>query len=108
MMISMGASAIETFSRSDGGVYRTARTNKGEHMPGEVTDSIYVSGHEGHNLRLAREIVFVRFFLFSGRRRTGSGSGSSRVILSRLSGGWRWGRCIGCNICPHKILRIQN
>jgi len=34
-------------------------TDKGKHMPREITDTIDIRGHERHDLRFAREIVFV-------------------------------------------------
>ena len=38
---------------------REERTNQGEQVPCEFTQTIYVSGHQGHNLGLAREVVLV-------------------------------------------------
>ena len=39
-------------------------------MPREITDTVYISSHKGHDLRLGREIVFV--FLFGSRFRSWS------------------------------------
>lgn len=36
-------------------------TDKGKHMPREIADTIDIRRHERHDLRFAREIVFVVF-----------------------------------------------
>lgn len=67
--ISMGASRLvlkhDAVSHIEWGLHTYER----EHVPGEVADSIYVGGHERHDLGFAGEIVFVFLVLlfFSGR-----------------------------------------
>lgn len=34
--------------------------DEGEQMPGEIADTVDVGGHEGHDLRLRREVIFLR------------------------------------------------
>lgn len=57
-----------------------ARTNEGEEMPSKVADSVHIRGHQGHDLSLARKLVFIL-----ARFRIGTGFCSGVLVLGFCS-----------------------
>ena len=89
MMISTGESMLP--GKNSSNVTEQSLTNKREHMPREIADTIDIRSHQRHDLRFAREIIFVVH---------------TTIILAPVFAVVDSRR--GCNIFAHKGLAEQN
>ena len=76
------------------------RTEQGEQMPSEIAHAVYISGHERHDLRLARELGLL--FLFVLLRTVGIVAGLHGwfgLVVGRRGRGGR-----GSDVLPYERL----